>query len=63
MQEAGSTTALELSLEERQLLRKILDSYLAELRHSIAATKRDTSGLHSEESLIRTLQQKFSERS
>ncbi len=51
---------MELSLAERDLLKKILDSYLSELRQDIAATKRDTSSLHSEEDLIKALQQKVS---
>ena len=51
---------IELSLAERELLSKILDSYLAELRQAIAATKRDTASLHAEENLIRELQRKVS---
>ena len=46
---------IELSLAERDLLMKILDSYLSDLRQEIAATKRDTSGLHAEETLIKQL--------
>jgi hypothetical protein len=42
------------------LLRKILDSYLSELRQEIAATKRNTSPRHDEENLIKGLQQKLS---
>ena len=34
---------IELSVAERDLLKKILGSYLSELRQAIAATKRDTS--------------------
>jgi hypothetical protein len=49
---------IELSAAERDLLKKILDSYLSELRQAIAATKRDTSPLHAEEDMIRGLQQK-----
>ena len=51
---------IELNPAERGLLRKILDSYLSELRQEIAATKRDTSPLHDEENLIKGLQQKLS---
>ena len=51
---------MELSLAERNLLEKILDSYLSELRQDIAATKRDTSSLHTEEDLIKGLQHKVS---
>jgi hypothetical protein len=52
---------IEVSVAERDLLKKILDSYLAELRHAIAATKRDTSSLHKEENLVKELQKKLSE--
>jgi len=51
---------IELSSAERTLLRKILDSYLSELRQAIAATKRDTSPLHDEENLIKALQARLS---
>ena len=37
---------IELSQSERVLLRKIFESYLSELRHTIAATKRGTSSMH-----------------
>ena len=47
---------IELSLAERDLLQKILASYLSELRYTIAATKRGTSGLHAEEDMIKGLQ-------
>jgi hypothetical protein len=52
---------IEVSLAERDLLKKILDSYLSELRQAIAATKRDTSLLHAEENLVKELQKKVSE--
>ncbi len=51
---------LELSSAERELLKKVLDSYLSELRQAIAATKRDTSPLHAEEDLVKGLQKKVS---
>ena len=51
---------IELSAAERSLLKKVLDSYLSELRQAIAATKRDTSPLHDEENMIKVLQQKLS---
>jgi len=51
----------ELSVAERDLLKKILGSYLSELRQAIAATKRDTSHLHAEEDLVKALQRKVSE--
>jgi hypothetical protein len=52
---------IELSSAERDLLQKILHSYLSELRQAIAATKRDTSLLHAEENLVKDLQRKVSE--
>jgi hypothetical protein len=52
---------LEVTVAERDLLKKILDSYLSELRQAIAATKRDTSPLHAEENLVKDLQKKVSE--
>jgi hypothetical protein len=52
---------IEVSVTERDLLKKILDSYLSELRQAIAATKRNTSLLHAEEILVRELQKKVSE--
>ncbi|HET9644864.1 MAG TPA: hypothetical protein VFP68_16255 [Burkholderiaceae bacterium] len=52
---------IELGLAERDLLRKILDSYLSDLRQAIAATKRDTSLLHEEENLVKELQRRLSE--
>ncbi len=51
---------IELSAAERSLLKKVLDSYLSELRQAIAATKRDTSPLHDEENMIKGLQQRLS---
>jgi hypothetical protein len=52
---------IELSSAERDLLKKMLDSYLSELRLDIAATKRGTSSLHEDEEVIRGLQKKVSE--
>jgi hypothetical protein len=51
---------IQVNAAERELLLKILDSYLAELRQAIAATKRDTASLHAEEDLIRELRRKVS---
>ena len=51
---------LELTTAERDLVKKILDSYLSELRTDIAATKRDTGRLHAEEAMINELQRKLS---
>jgi hypothetical protein len=58
--EEGNLMMLELSSAERELLKKVLDSYLSELRQAIAATKRDTSPLHAEEDLVKGLQKKVS---
>jgi len=52
---------LEMNATERDLLKKLLDSYLSELRLEIAATKRGTSSLHEEEELVKGLQKKISE--
>ncbi len=52
---------IDLSAVEQDLLKKILDSYLSELRLEVAATKRGTSSLHDEEELVRGLQKKISE--
>lgn len=46
---------LELSAAERDLLTRILESYRSELRQTIAATQRGTSGLHAEEDMINGL--------
>ena len=52
---------IEVNRVEQDLLMKILDSYLSELRQEIAATKRDTSDLHAEEISVKKLQKKVSE--
>jgi hypothetical protein len=52
---------IELSQPERDLLTKILDSYLSDLRQTIAATKRDTALLHAEENLVKDLQRRLLE--
>jgi hypothetical protein len=52
---------IDLTVEERDLLMKILDSYVSELRLDIAATKRRTSPLHADEELINVLQRKLSQ--
>ena len=52
---------IEVNVAEQVLLKKILDSYLSELRQAIAATKRNTSPLHAEEDLVKELQKKVSE--
>jgi hypothetical protein len=52
---------LEMSVAERDVVKKIIDSYLSELRLEIAATKRSTSSLHEEEELLKELQKKVTE--
>ena len=52
---------IDVTRPERDLLKKVLDSFLSELRQEIAATKRDTSDLHAEENLVMKLQKKVSE--
>ncbi len=52
---------IDLSAMERDLLKKLLDSHLSELRLEIAATKRGTSSLHEEEEIVKGLQKKISE--
>ena len=51
---------VDLTAAECDLLRKVLDSYLSELRTDIAATKRDTGRMHAEETMINELQRKLS---
>lgn len=52
--------SLELSEAERDLLKKIVQSYLSELRQTISATQRGTSGMHAEEDMINGLLGKVS---
>ncbi|MGW8178033.1 MAG: hypothetical protein ACWGQW_04465 [bacterium] len=52
---------LELNARERDLLKKILESYLSELRLEVAATKRGTSSLHEEEDALVGLLKRMSE--
>ncbi len=52
---------MEMSVAERDVVKKIIDSYLSELRLEIAATKRDTSSLHEEEEMLKELKKKVSE--
>ncbi len=49
---------MEVDNKERDVLKKILDSYLSELRLEVAATKRSTSTLHEEEEIVKGLQKK-----
>jgi hypothetical protein len=50
---------MEISPAERDLLKKILESYVSDLRQTIAATKRETSPLHMEEDLVKGMQRKL----
>ena len=52
--------AIELSANEIVLLKKVLDSYLSELRLEIVETKHDKSSLHEEEEVVKGLIQKVS---
>jgi len=51
---------LDVSAAEKALLKKVLDSYLSELRGEIVSTKHDKSSLHDEEVLVKGLLQKVS---
>ena len=55
------TFAIEIDRVEKGLLTKVLNSFLAELRQEIAATKRDTSDLHAEELSVKKLLAKLAE--
>ena len=46
---------LELNAAERDLIRRILESFLSELRLEIRETKGDKVSLHGEEELLKTL--------
>ena len=51
---------IELSANEIVLLKKVLDSYLSELRLEIVETKHDKTSLHEEEEVVKGLLQKVS---
>jgi hypothetical protein len=51
---------IEVSNTEQDLLKKVLSSYLSELRLEIRETKGDKSSLHGEENLINELLKKLS---
>ena len=51
---------IELSAKELVLLKKVLDSYLSELRLEIVETKHDKSSLHEEEEIVKKLLQRVS---
>ncbi len=52
---------IELNVAERDLLKRVLDSYLSELRLEIRETKGDKKSLHGEEDLIKELLKRISE--
>lgn len=52
--------SIELSAKELELLKKVLDSHLSELRLEIVETKHNKSSLHEEEELVKALLQKVS---
>ena len=51
----------EVSVMERDLMKRVLESYLSELRLEIRETKGDKTSLHGEEDLIKGLVKKISE--
>lgn len=51
---------IQINDTERSLLKKILESYLSELRLEIVETKHDKSSLHEEEDAVKGLLQKVS---
>jgi hypothetical protein len=50
---------MELNVEERDLIKRVLESHLSELRLEIRETKGDKSGLHGEENLVKALIKKL----
>lgn len=52
---------IEVSAAEHDVLKKVLDSYLSELRLEIRETKGDKSSLREEEDFIKGLLKKISE--
>jgi hypothetical protein len=51
----------ELTVVECDLIKRVLESHLSELRLEIRETKGDKSGLHGEEDLVKTLIKKLNE--
>ena len=49
---------IEVSVTEKELLKKVLESYLSELRLEIVETKHDKTSLHAEEEVLKGLLQK-----
>ena len=52
--------AIDLDAKELNLLKRVLGSYLSELRGEIVSTKHDKQSLHEEEELIKSLLKKIS---
>jgi hypothetical protein len=52
---------MELSVVERDLIKRVLESHLSELRLEIRETKGDKSALHGEEDVVKALIKKFGE--
>jgi hypothetical protein len=51
----------ELSVTEHELIKRVLESHLSELRLEIRETKGDKSSLHGEEDLVKELIKKFTQ--
>ncbi len=51
---------IEVSAQEKALIKKTLESYLSELRLEIVETKHDKQSLHAEEEVVKGLLQKVS---
>lgn len=51
---------IDVSAAEKSLLKKIIESYLSELRLEIVETKHDKTSLHEEENIVKGLLQKVS---
>jgi hypothetical protein len=52
--------AIDLDAKELSLLKRVLDSYLSELRGEIVSTKHNKESLHEEEELVKRILKKVS---
>jgi hypothetical protein len=52
---------IDLSVIERDLIKKVLESHLSELRLEIRETKGDKTSLHGEEDLVKSLIKRMGE--
>lgn len=52
---------IDLTVIERDLIKRILESHLSELRLEIRETKGDKGSLHGEENLVKNLIKKLGE--